>query len=173
MKFLRRSVFLALIGVSVVAPGLAQTQQGEQASPKSDRPAAAWTTRCTGTDRSKSLDCAIEQRAVLTATGQLVSAVTVRLPSDSRKPVLMIQVPVGLFLPAGLTVSIDDAPVETFPLQTCDLNGCYAGNPVSDALLSAMKRGSTMTIRFQDLAKKEIAVPMPLTGFTAAYASIE
>jgi invasion protein IalB len=36
-----------------------------------------------------------------------------------------------------------------------------------------LKRGSTLTVTFQNLAKQPIVVPVTLVGFTAAFAKIE
>jgi invasion protein IalB len=115
----------------------------------------------------------IEQRVVLSNSGQLLAAVTIRLPPDSSTPVMMIQTPFGLNLPAGLKLAIDEKPFETLPLQTCDGGGCYAGNVVSPELLGALKQGTTLSITFQDSAQRDIAVPVSLNGFTAAYEKIQ
>jgi invasion protein IalB len=175
MTVLGRVGFIALAGLAFALPTASRAQSSDTAQPaaEADLPANTWTTQCSGAARTDDLDCAIEQRIVLTETGQLLVALTLRIPADTREPVLMIHVPIGVFLPSGLNVVVDDALIDTLQVQTCDLNGCYAGSSDLGALLEAMKRGSTMTIRFQDLAKQEIAVPMSLVGFAAAYSSIE
>jgi invasion protein IalB len=114
----------------------------------------------------------MEQRVVMSNTGQLLAGVTIRMPADSQTPVLMIRTPFGLNLPAGLKLAIDDRPVATLPLQTCDGGGCYAGEVVSAELLEALKRGTTLSVTFQDTTQRDIAVPVSLNGFTAAYDKI-
>jgi invasion protein IalB len=148
---------------------LGQEAAAEPAPP----PPAPWGARCASTARTTAPDCVIEQRVVLSNSGQLLAAVTVRLPPDSTTPVMMIQTPFGLHLPAGLKLAIDDKPIETLPLQTCDGGGCYAGNVVSPELLAALKQGTTLSITFQDAAQRDIAVPVSLNGFTAAYEKIQ
>lgn len=118
------------------------------------------------------LDCVMEQRVVMSNTGQLLAAVTVRMPADSQTPVLMVRTPFGLHLPAGLKLAVDDNPVAALPLQTCDGSGCYAGDVVSAELLEALKRGTTLSVTFQDTTQRDIAVPVSLNGFSAAYAKI-
>jgi invasion protein IalB len=175
MTVLNRAGFIVLAGLAFVSPPSSRAQSGDTVQPagEANQPANTWTTQCSGATRTDDLDCAIEQRVVLTQTGQLLAALTLRIPSGTREPVLMVHVPIGVFLPSGLNVVVDDALIDTLQVQTCDQNGCYAGSSDLGALLEAMKRGSAMMIGFQDLAKQEIAVPISLAGFAAAYSSIE
>lgn len=115
----------------------------------------------------------MEQTAVLTKTGQLVASMTVRVPSATNKPVMMIQTPVGLYLPAGIAVRIDDAAPVRLVVQTCDTKGCYAGEQISPQLLDAMKTGKRLSIIFQNLEKNDISVPMTLAQFAEAYQRIQ
>lgn len=115
----------------------------------------------------------MEQRVVMSNSGQLLAAVTVRMPADSQTPVLMIRTPFGLHLPAGLKLAVDDQPVVTLPLQTCDASGCYAGDVITPELLAALKQGTTLSVTFQDTAQRDIAVPVSLNGFSAAYDRIQ
>lgn len=132
-----------------------------------------WSVRCTASARGAPLDCAIEQQAVVTETGQLLTKFTVRVPAETRKPVMMVRAPLGPFIPAGITLDIDDGNVLKLDFQTCDANGCYAGGPVSDELLQAMLRGSKLNITIQAMNEQPVKVPMELTGFTAAYRNIQ
>jgi invasion protein IalB len=52
-------------------------------------------------------------------------------------------------------------------------DGCYAGAPLSDALLAAMFKGKTLNVTFQNLNKEPIKLPMSLTGFSATYGKIK
>lgn len=85
----------------------------------------------------------------------------------------MIQLPLGLFLPAGITLQLDGQKPEQLEVQTCDQKGCYVGSAISAKMLDAMKQGEKMTIAFQDLPKNKISVPVPLKGFAAAYQKVQ
>jgi invasion protein IalB len=132
-----------------------------------------WVSRCASEARQGALECALEQTAVLQKTGQLIAAVSVRVPSDTRQPIIAVQIPVGLFLPAGVTLQIDDKKPLTLPLQTCDLKGCYAGMPISPDMLAELKGGKKLAVSFQNLTKENITVPMQLTNFEPAYQKIQ
>jgi invasion protein IalB len=93
-----------------------------------------------------------------------VASVNVKLPPDTRQPVMMIQLPVGLFLPGGVNFQIDDGKLQALAIQTCDLKGCYAATTVSSKLLGSMKFGKRLSIIFQNLNKENVNLAFLLSG---------
>jgi len=136
-------------------------------------PPPEWVSRCASEGRQGALECALEQTAFLSKTGQLVTAVTVRVPADTRQPTMAVQVPVGLYLPGGVNLQIDDGKAMPLVLQTCDLKGCYAGTQVSAEMLAALKAGKKLSVTFQSLNKENISVPLQLSNFAQAYQKIQ
>lgn len=166
------SAALALT-LCLAAPVVAQevptiSAQGGAAAPAQEN----WVSRCAANARQGPLECLIEQRLLMANTGQLVAAVSVRTPGDGDGPVMGVQLPLGLYLPAGLTIDIDGASQQALELQTCDMNGCYASSPVSEALLTAMTRGQKLNLVFQGLNRQPVTVSSDLNGFTAAFQRI-
>jgi invasion protein IalB len=156
------------------AQGQTQTQPAPAAPPPAAAPAQpGWAVRCSSPNRDGPLECAMEQNAVLTKTGQLVVLVNIRVPGDSRAPVALVQLPLGLNLQAGTKFQVDDGKSVDLPIQTCENRGCYASIAVSAEMLAALKAGKQLKILFQDLAKETITVAMPLNDFTAAYDKIK
>jgi invasion protein IalB len=146
-----------------------------QAEPAPANPPAppGWSARCSSASRGAPLECLIEQTAVLTKTGQLIVLIDIRVPSDTHAPVAVIQLPLGLNLPAGAKLQVDDGKATDLQIQTCEQRGCYANTPISPEMLAAMKTGKQLKVSFQNLAKEVIAIPMPLTDFAAAYEKIK
>jgi len=99
--------------------------------------------------------------------------VNIRVPDDTRAPIALVQLPLGLNLQAGAKLQVDDGKSIDLPIQTCENSGCYASIPISPEMLNALRSGKQLKIIFQDLAKEAIAIPMPLTDFTAAYDKIK
>lgn len=159
--------FVALAATAATAQEVPtiSTQSGTAAA---SPPTENWVSRCVATARQGPLECSIEQRLLMANSGQLVAAVTVRMPSDADSPVIMIQTPLGLYLPAGLTVNVDGASEQQLELQTCDASGCYAGSPLPEAMVTAMTRGQKLNLVFQNLNRQPITVSADLNGFTAA-----
>jgi invasion protein IalB len=152
-------------GQQVTTPGQGPAAVAEGTGP------APWGSFCSGQGRSDKLACRIEQRVVLSNSGQLLTAVAIELPAEAAQdPTMTVQLPNGLFLPAGLRLGVDSVEVASLPFQTCDGSGCYAQTPVTVDLVAAMQRGTTLTVTFQDVRQVEIAVPVSLAGFSAALA---
>ena len=166
---------------SAKAKGQPQAQATPTPTPSpSPSPAAApgpaqpgWIARCSSPGRDAPLECAMEQSAVLTKTGQLVALVNIRVPGDTKAPVALVQLPLGLNLQTGAKLQVDDGKSVELPIQTCENRGCYASLPVSPEMLNAMRAGKQLKVVFQDLAKETISIPMSLADFTATYDKIK
>ena len=188
MKTLAALAFVA--AVCFASPGFSQAPQAPKAkttpraaqatpspAPQADAapaPAApGWVARCSSASRDAPLECAIEQTAVLTKTGQLIVLLNIRVASDTRQPIAIIQLPLGLNLPAGAKLQVDDGKVSELQIQTCEQRGCYANSPIPADMLAAMKSGKQLKVSFQNLGKETITIPMPLADFAAAYDKIK
>jgi invasion protein IalB len=184
----KNSVKLAIVVIlSFGMPGLSYAQAPKarsapvaQAAPAPAAPAAeaapapaGWVARCASASRGAPLECAVEQTAVLTKTGQLIVLINIRVPGDTHAPVAVIQLPLGLNLPAGAKLQVDDGKTTDLQIQTCEQRGCYVNTPIAPDLLAAMKTGKQLKVSFQNLAKEAIAIPMPLADFAAAYEKIK
>jgi invasion protein IalB len=185
-----KPVLLAtLIACGLISPGYAQQAPKAKAAPHTAQTAPApatpaaegaaaapppgWAARCTSASRDAPLECAIEQTAVLSKTGQLVVLVNIRVPSDTHTPVLLLQLPLGLNLPVGAKLQIDDGKVTDLQIQTCENRGCYASTPVAPEVIAALRSGKQMKVSFQTMNKETVAIPMPLADFAAAYDKIK
>jgi invasion protein IalB len=186
------SLFVSAVALGSIGPGHAQqAPKGKNpppaaqatpapahppqadAAPANASPPPGWLVRCTSASRDAALECAMEQTAVLTKTGQLIILVNIRVPNDTRAPIATIQLPLGLNLPAGAKLQIDDGKMIDLQIQTCEQRGCYVNAPIPADILAAMKSGKQLKVSFQNLAKEVIAIPMPLTDFATAYDKIK
>jgi invasion protein IalB len=136
-------------------------------------PPPGWAARCSSASREAPLECAIEQSAVISKTGQLVVLVNIRVPSDTHAPVLLLQLPLGLNLPVGAKLQVDEGKVTELQIQTCESRGCYATIPLPPDVLATLKSGKQMKVSFQTMNKETISIPMPLSDFAAAYDKIK
>ncbi len=187
-----RSRIVALTFAALLSTGAAYAQQPAAKQKAAPPPAAAqpapaqpqqqadgaqqqpgWIARCTSASRDAPLECAIEQNAVLTKTGQTIVLVNIRIAPDTRAPVALLQLPLGLNLPVGAKLQVDEGKTIDLQIQTCENRGCYASTPINAELLAALKSGKQMKVSFQNMAKETIAIPMPLNDFAAAYDKIK
>ena len=161
------------------APRSAQATPSPTPTPQADAAPAntpappGWVARCSSPSRDAPLECAVEQSAVLTKTGQVIVLLNIRVAGDNRQPIAIIQLPLGLNLPAGAKLQVDDGKVSDLQIQTCEQRGCYANSPIPPDMLAAMKSGKQLKVSFQNLGKETITIPMPLADFAAAYDKIK
>ena len=161
------------------APRSAQATPSPTPAPQADAAPAntpappGWVARCSSPSRDAPLECAVEQSAVLTKTGQVIVLLNIRVAGDNRQPIAIIQLPLGLNLPAGAKLQVDDGKVSDLQIQTCEQRGCYANSPIPADMLAAMKSGKQLKVSFQNMAKESITIPMPLADFAPAYDKIK
>lgn len=69
-------------------------------------------------------------------------------------------------------MQIDEADPMGMEFERCDQGGCYAGQPMSQELTSALSKGKECKVSFNKLDGKTITATLPLRGFTAGYNSL-
>jgi invasion protein IalB len=92
----------APVAEAAPAPNAAAAEGANTSAPP------GWVARCSSASRGAPLECAIEQSAVLTKTGQLIVLINIRVSAETRAPVALVQLPLGLNLPAGAKIQVDD-----------------------------------------------------------------
>jgi len=130
-----------------------------------------WRVECA--NDGKALDCRAINRVSQRENQQLITSVSVRIPPETKKPVVTIQLPLGIQLGEQATLRVDDRQPDRYPIQTCTPTGCLAGAPVSDALIGALRGGRDLKVAFSSLANQTVTVTMPLAGFALAYDKIK
>ena len=179
-------IALAAVAAAAAAAAAAQNapKQGApaQTAPAQSAPApntaslpsdggSGWRVECA--NDGKALDCRAINRVSHRETRELVAAVALRIPPDIKKPVVTIQLPLGIQVSEQVTLRGDDGQPERYPIQTCTQTGCLAGAPASDALLGALRGGRELKVAFHSLANQTITVTMPLAGFALAWDKVK
>ena len=141
-------------------PAVAQTREESPQQP-------GWSVNCA--NRDGSLSCEALQTITMRKTRQHLLSVSVRRNPEGAPAAMLLHLPHGLFLPAGLEIKVDGGEAKALPVQTCDARGCYAGTTASEVDITAMQKGAIFAVSFQNLKKETITVNVPLAGFTAAY----
>jgi len=86
---------------SKAAPAQAAQPAAQPQAETAPAQQAGWAARCSSASRDAPLECAIEQNAVLTKTGQTIVLINIRIAPDTRTPVALLQLLLGLNLPVG------------------------------------------------------------------------
>lgn len=195
---MRRCISRFALGVAVAAVALAmpaalQAQQRPKAptkiaAPNTEKDAQAadptttasipatgsnWRAECS-TD-GQTLDCRALQQVLIrdNRQTQLVAAVTIRVPAETKKPVMMVQMPLGILVSETVELAVDEGKPERFNIQTCNQQGCFVGSPLAETLLAAMRNGKQLRIVFQNANKQAVTVTIPLAGFALVYDKVK
>lgn len=178
--FIRPFLMLCCLGVICLPlPAQAQDQKTTKTAAKTPdktkvaEPKAAlipWQVNCASV--ANNMACEAQQTLTIQKTGQLLLKVSIRMPKDSKTGAMMLHLPHGMFLPEGVTLTIDGKSPKKEPVQTCDPKGCYVGFPLDAALLKQLQGGKTFSVAFKNLQKQDIKVPISLSGFKEAYSKL-
>ena len=133
-------------------------------------PQIPWIVNCASV--TGQMACEAVQTLTIQKTGQLLLSVSVRMPPGSKTGAMMLHLPHGMFLPDGVALAIDGASGPKQAVQMCDQKGCYVGMPIEETFLKGLQTGKTLSVSFKSLEKKEITVPISLSGFKEAYAKL-
>lgn len=115
-------------------------------------------------------DCRLQQAQAVTKDKKVVFLFNVVL--KNKKPVAVISVPLGVYLPAGMTLKVDKGRKQVAAFETCNLSGCHGGFFLSRDLLRRLKRGNVLSIGLKDTNRKDIPISVSLKGVTAGIAAL-
>jgi invasion protein IalB len=166
------AVFGTLAFNSAAITQTIQPKASPQAQPAPTQAPAqpAWVVVCANSQSG--LDCRAGQSLSLDKRGQAKLNVAVRVPADTKKPVIILQLPLGLYLPAGVSLQIGKDAAKALPFQSCDQGGCVAEYPITEGELAAMLKGADLTVSAQNRNKQPFQLNVSVAGFPAAYAKI-
>jgi invasion protein IalB len=159
--------FAAAMGVGLAtAPAIAQENKEQQ---------SAWVKLCEkAPDISKpetpdaQLDvCLTHHEHIDGRTGQVVVSAAIRQVQGQDKKALMVMVPLGMALPPGLQMKVDENKPISLKYTLCHIAGCTAEAEATDEIVNQMKSGQKLVVAAINLAGQAIAFPdVPLAGFT-------
>lgn len=155
----------ALLGVAVgvgalaasVAPGLAQ---GAVKQSFGD-----WQIRCDTPPGAKAEQCALIQNVTAEDRPNVGLSVIVLKTADKKQKILRVLAPLGVLLPSGLGLKVDQADVGRTPFVRCLPNGCVAEVVMDDKLTDQIKAGTNATFIVFQTPEEGIGIPIALKGF--------
>ena len=76
--------------------------------------------------------------------------VAVRVPPDTKTPTMLLGLPLGTYLPAGVSLQFGKEAAKSLPIQSCDRSGCLAEYAVTGGEIGAMLKGADVSISIQN-----------------------
>ncbi len=162
-----------LVGTGVAGIGAL----GSQALAQEKKPAAqkqsAWVKICDTVQIAKEQKkkiCITHHERLDGNTGMVLVSAGIRNVEGAKSERFLVMVPLGMALPPGIQVRIDDdkEPIK-LRYTLCHVGGCTAETDATPELIKKLQQGKQMLVAAINAAGKPIGFPVPLNGFTAAY----
>ena len=177
------SVIIAILAGTVVSIGVS-TQAGQNSLPvaepdKTDIPPRghrAATDITYGDWRKLCFEAADAKPMCRTSiTGKFdTGQIAVRLDLIEReggRARLQLFLPVGMYLQAGVKLSVDKGSPYSVPYTWCLANGCIAADVAAPELIKEMEAGRTLGLEFVDTNILSLTTAVPLAQFASVHKS--
>jgi len=149
-----------------------------QAAPKDGEKFDNWAIKCEKPDAKAKEKGATEvcyafQNVVTKEGNQRVLNIAVGYAPKIPDPVALITLPLGIALPPGAALTLDDDKPIRFPIERCEPGGCRAGLKLEKTLLDKINAAKKVQLGFSDDAHRPVQIPLSMKGFTAALKTLK
>ncbi|PCI55882.1 MAG: hypothetical protein COB36_03535 [Alphaproteobacteria bacterium] len=129
----------------------------------------SWTYACWHDDGGEGKLCALSQK-ITDDNG--ISALQAKISLIERDgeilPRLQVVVPLGTFLPLGLSVHLKPQEPFTVPFQFCNQEGCFINLDLADDVVQMLTQSQTLDISYRQESRESMKYSIGLTGFSDA-----
>ncbi len=163
------------LGAAALSPAMAQddtTQaEGTKKKDKGKEKVSLWVKLCEKAqvkkdDKDKKEICITHQEQLDRNTGGPMVSAAVRSVEGAPAQRFLVTVPLGMAIPAGAQVKIDDQKEPMKLTYTyCFPNGCTAEIEASEELLNTMKGGKELFVSAISVIGEQVLFKLPLAGF--------
>src|SRR3974390_141005 len=158
----RQAFWLALLALALAtaAPTEQAAAQGAVKSVHKD-----WQIRCDTPPGAKAEQCALIQSVTAEDRANVGLTVIVLKTADQKSRLMRVVAPLGVLLPSGLGLKIDNADIGRAGFVRCLPNGCIAEVVMDDTLIGKLRNGKSATFIIFQTPEEGIGFPMSLAGF--------
>ena|SRR5271165_2797518 len=157
-----RPLLLAAV-IVLAALGASAKEAAAQGAVKSVH--SDWQVRCDTPPGAQGEQCALIQSVTAEDRANVGLTVIVLKTADHKSKLMRVVAPVGVLLPSGLGLKIDQVDVGRAGFVRCLPNGCVAEVVMDDNLLKQLRTGQTATFIIFQTPEEGIGFPMSLKGF--------
>jgi invasion protein IalB len=152
---------LAASAVPAAAQGVVRKSFGE------------WQLRCETPAGATKEQCALVQNVAAEDRPNMTLLVIVLKTADAKSRLLRVLAPLGVLLPAGLGLKIDQTDVGRAGFVRCLPTGCVAEVVMDDNLIGKLKTGKVATFVVFQTPEEGIGIPVSLGQFDKALESLQ
>ena len=128
-----------------------------------------WETRCEAPPGASSEQCAIVQSVVDEDRPNITLVIIALNTADRKSRLLRVVAPLGVLIPTGLGLKLDQEDFGRMSFVRCLPNGCVAEVVIDDKLLNKMESAQTATFVLFQTPEEGIGVPASLAGFKEGF----
>jgi len=155
-----RPVFAAVLAVAGACLASGAFAQGAVKATHGD-----WQLRCEVPPGAKTEQCALVQNVAAEDRPNLTLLVIVLKTADQKSRLLRVVAPLGVLLPSGLGLKIDDKDIGRAGFVRCLTTGCVAEVVMDDTLMNQLKGGKNATFIVFQTPEEGVGIPVSLSGF--------
>jgi invasion protein IalB len=131
-----------------------------------------WQLRCETPAGAKNEQCALVQSVAAEDRPNVTLLVIILKTADGKSRLLRVVAPLGVLLPAGLGLKIDQNDVGRAGFVRCLTTGCVAEVVMEDALVEQLRKGQTATFIVFQTPEEGIGIPVSLKGFGPGFEAL-
>lgn len=161
-----RAFFLTVALIIFAAPGPGWSQ-GVVKTKHGD-----WQVRCEKPPGAAKEQCALLQSVAAEDRPNINLIVIILKTADGKNRLLRVIAPLGILLPSGLGLKIDDVDIGHAGFVRCLPTGCVAEVVMEDKLLDQLKNGKSAVFIIFQTPEEGIGIPLNLAGFGDAFAEL-
>lgn len=132
-----------------------------------------WQQRCETPAGAKNEQCALVQYVAAEDRPNLTLVVIVLKTADNRGYLLRVVAPLGILLPAGLGLKVDQVDIGRAGFVRCLSTGCVAEVVLDENLTKQLKTGQTATFIVFQTPEEGVGIPLSLKGFATGFDSLQ
>lgn len=130
---------------------------------------ADWELRCETPPGAQKEQCALLQSVAAEDRPNINLVVIVLKTADGKSRLLRVIAPLGVLLPNGLGLKIDQTDIGRAGFVRCLPTGCVAEVIMDDKLTDQLRGGQGATFIIYQTPEEGIGIPLTLTGFKDGY----
>lgn len=147
-------------------PAAAQTPAPAEPSGNAVRSTIGdWSLVCNTPPGARAEQCALVQSVVAEDQQNIGLTVIVLKTADGENRIIRVLAPLGVLLPSGLGLKIDDADIGRAGFVRCLSNGCIAEVIMEDDLIARLKAGRMAVFIVFKTPEQGVGIPVALNGF--------
>ena len=128
-----------------------------------------WEMRCETPPGAQAEQCALIQSVAAEDRPNVNLVVIVLKTADGKSRLLRVVAPLGVLLPSGLGLKVDQIDVGRAGFVRCLPTGCIAEVMMEDKLIDQLRSGTTATFIIFQTPEEGIGIPLTLSGFKDGY----